>query len=145
MKYITIAICAVGALAACDKEVPPHTVAEFLEDPILLEATMVRCGQNRAASRHEVVCVNAREAVDRLAVAEEQAKREELEAQSEKKRQALRRAREAAAEARRRAQEEEQKAQDAIYFGEFEPASPDAGDSGVSPDAESSPPTLKQD
>ena len=31
-------------LAACTKEPPPVSVAEFMENPRLLEATMVRCG-----------------------------------------------------------------------------------------------------
>lgn len=94
-------------LAACAKEPPPISVGEFMENPRLLEATMVRCGQNRSQMKYEVECVNARDAVNRLEAREKKAKREELEAMSERKRQALRRTQQAAAEARRRALDRE--------------------------------------
>lgn len=115
------ALCAAGLLAACAEEPPPPSPNEFIENRILLEATMVRCSQNRAEARYDAECMNAREAVNRLAAAEEQAKRQDLEAQSERKRQALRRAQDAAAEARRRALVEEQRRRDAELLGEFEP------------------------
>ncbi|HUD97735.1 MAG TPA: EexN family lipoprotein [Woeseiaceae bacterium] len=115
------ALCAASLLAACGEEPPPPSPNEFIENRILLEATMVRCSQNRAEARYDAECINAREAVNRLAAAEEQAKRQDLEAQSERKRQALRRAQEAAAEARRRALVEEQRRRDAELLGEFEP------------------------
>jgi hypothetical protein len=121
MKDTVAAICVLAALAACGKEPPPRSVAEFMEDPILLEATMVRCGQDRAATRYDAECINATDAVGRIAAAREQARRQELEAQSEQKRQALRRARQAAADARRRAQEAERRLEEARYFGEFDP------------------------
>ena len=124
MKGIAVALCMLSALSACGKEPPPRSVAEFTEDPILLEATMVRCGHDRGLNRYDEECINAREAVGRLAAAEEQTRRQELEAQSEQKRQALRRAQQAAADARRRAQEAEQRRQEAEYFGEFEPLPP---------------------
>ena len=98
-----------------------------MEDPILLEATMVRCGQDRSATRYEAECINASDAVDRIAAAKEQARRKELEAESERKRQALRRAQEAAADARRIAQEEEKRREEAAYYGEFEPLPPKDG------------------
>lgn len=85
---------------------------------------MVRCGQDRSATRYDAECMNARDAVGRIAAASEQARREELEAQSEQKRQALRRARQAAEEMRRRAQEAEQRRKEAEYYGEFEPLPP---------------------
>jgi membrane-bound lytic murein transglycosylase len=124
MKAIAVAFCLLSALSACGKEPPPRSVAEFMDDPILLEATMVRCGQDRALNRSDAECVNAREAVSRQAAVEAQARRQELEAQSEQKRQALRRAQQAAAEARRRAQELEQRREESEYFGEFEPLPP---------------------
>ncbi|MEX2126272.1 MAG: EexN family lipoprotein [Woeseia sp.] len=127
MKRITIAICALGVLAACGEEPPPRSVAEFLEDPILLDATMVRCGQDRDATRYDAECVNARSAVDQLAAAAEQARRQQLEAQSDRKRQALRRAQEAAAEARRLSLEAAQRREEAAYLGVFEPLPADGG------------------
>jgi len=120
-KRLTIAICALGALAACGEEPPPHSAAELMEDPILLEATMIRCGQDRATSRYAAECLNAREAAGRVAAAAEQARRDEREAQSAAKRQALRRAQEAAAEARRLSLEAERSREEAANFGLFEP------------------------
>jgi hypothetical protein len=121
MKRITLTMCALGALAACGEEPRPPSVAEFMEDPILLEATMVLCAENRAATRYEGECVNARSAVEQLASAAEETKRKTREAESERKRQALRRAQEAAANARRREAEEAKRREEAANFGEFEP------------------------
>jgi hypothetical protein len=116
-------------LAACAKEPPPISVPEFMENPRLLEATMVRCGQNRSQMKYEVECVNARDAINRLEAREKKARQEELEALSERKRQALRRTQQAAAEARRRAAENAQREQ-AEYLGVTE------GDSGAGAAAE---------
>jgi hypothetical protein len=113
-----------AGLAACGKEPPPRSVQEFVDDPILLEATMVRCSRDRAATRYDAECVAARDAVDRIAAVREQARREGLESESERKRQALRRAQQAAAEARRRAEEAARRREEAEYFGEFEPLPP---------------------
>jgi colicin import membrane protein len=124
MKGTVAAICVLTALVACGKEPPPRSVHEFMEDPILLEATMVRCGEDRDQTRYDAECINARDAVGRIAAAREAARRQELEAQSEQKRQALRRAQQAAAEARRRAQEAERRREEARYFGEFELLAP---------------------
>ncbi|MGH8168623.1 MAG: EexN family lipoprotein, partial [Woeseiaceae bacterium] len=124
MKRITMTLCVLGALTACGEEPPPPSVIEFMEDPILLEATMVRCGENRAATRYEGECVNARSAIDQLAAAAEETKRKALEAKSERKRQALRRAQAAAAAARQRVAEEAKRREEAVYFGQFEPLLP---------------------
>ena len=122
---LTIFICAIASLGACSEELPPRSVEEFIANPILLEATVVRCSQNRAETRYDPECVNAREAVSRMAAKEEQAGRASLEAQSERKRQALRRTQEAAAEARRRTADANRRREEAEYlaqFGEFPPA-----------------------
>jgi hypothetical protein len=107
-------------LFACGKEVPPRSVSEFVENPILLEATMVRCAQNRAETKYDAECVNAREAINRIEAAQDQARRKEFEAQSEQKRQALRRTQEAAAEARRRAADAQRRREEAAYLGQFD-------------------------
>jgi hypothetical protein len=117
-------------ILACTKEVPPRSVAEFVDNPILLEATMVRCAQNRAETKYDAECVNAREAVNRIEVLQDQARRAEFEALSEQKRQALRRTQEAAAEARRRANEAQQPREEATYLGQF-----DALPAAAQPDA----------
>lgn len=104
-------------LAACARETPPVSVPEFMENPRLLEATMVRCGQNRAETKYEPDCVNARDAINRLEAREKATRKAELEALSERKRQALRRTQQAAAEARRRAAESQQQRDTAEYLG----------------------------
>ena len=115
-------IFGLGLLAACAKETPPRPLSDFVENPILLEATMVRCGQNRSQTKYEADCVNAREAANRLALIEDEARRKELDAQSERKRQALRRTQMAAAEARRRAAEARRLREEAAYLGQFDAA-----------------------
>ena len=58
-------------LAACAEPPPPRSVDEFIHDPIMLEAALVRCSQNRAEMRYEAECVNAREASEQIAAREE--------------------------------------------------------------------------
>ena len=124
-------------LAACAKEPPPISTAEMMENPRLLEATMVRCAQNRSETKYLVECVNARDAANRLEAGRKEAKSEELEAQSERKRQALRRTQEAVAEARRRAEEERNLREQAEYLGVTEGEMPDGA--GLTNDTESVP------
>jgi len=107
-------------LAGCAEEVPPRTVGDFLENRILLEATMVRCGENRNESKYDAECVNAREAINLIATDEKKLRREDLEAQFERKRKSLRRTQEAASEARRRAAEARRRREEAEYLGIYE-------------------------
>jgi membrane-bound lytic murein transglycosylase len=123
---VTIWISAVMLLAACAEPPPPRSVNEFLENPIVLEAALVRCSQNRSETRYEAECVNAREANKVVAAREEAARRAEFEAQSERKRQALRRTQEAAATARRRAEEAKRRREEAAYLAQFGELPPDA-------------------
>ena len=121
-RYMLLLLAgAVSFLSACGRsEPPPRTMAEFLDNPILLEATMVRCAQDRSKTKYEVECVNAREASNSLATAEEEARRLELDKQSERKRRELRRTQEAKAEARRRAADARRRREEAEYLGVFE-------------------------
>jgi hypothetical protein len=124
MRIARVIICLIGPafITACSEPPPPVSVNEFMENPRLLEATMVRCGQNRAEMKYESECVNARDAINRLERAEERARRADLDAQSERKRQALRRTQEAAAAARRRAEEARRQREEDEYLGIFENA-----------------------
>ena len=136
-----------GLLVGCAEEPPPRSVEEFLENRILLEATMVRCGENRNESKYEAECVNAREAINRIAAEDQRARRAELEAQSERKRRALRRTQEAAAEARRRAAEARRRREEAEYLGIFDDLPPDEQhealvQSGAVEDPDSAPPEV---
>ncbi len=123
-NYLIPAILTSVFLGACAEEAPPRTVMEFVENPMLLEAAMVRCSQDRDKTRYDPECVNARAAVQQVEAKEEQARRAEVEARSESKRQALRRAQEAAAEARRRAAETERLRKEAEYLAQFGVALP---------------------
>jgi len=126
-----VIICgSLSLLAGCAEEPPPRTVGEFLDNRILLEATMVRCGENRNVSKYEAECINAREAINRIAKDEEKEERAELEAQSERKRKSLRRTQQAAAEARRRAIEARRRREEAEYLGVFDVPPPDAAPEG---------------
>jgi hypothetical protein len=121
MNKIRLSICLVGLgfLAGCSEEIPPVSVAEFIDNERLLESTMVRCAQDRTKSRYDVECINARDAANRLEVAQEKTRRQELESQSERKRKALRRTQEAVAEARRRSLEEQRRREEEEYLGIF--------------------------
>lgn len=112
-------------MAGCAKEPQPRSVSEFLDNPILLEAAMVRCSQDRSGTRYDAECVNARQAVDRIQAKEEAAARAALEARSESKRNALRRTQAAAAEARRRAAEAQRQREESDYLAQFGVLPPD--------------------
>ncbi len=131
MKFSTIigAVYGLFFLAACAEEQPPVSVAEFMENPRLLEAAMVRCGRHRSETKYDPECLHARDAVNRQEAASERERRKQLEAQSESKRQALRRTQQAAAEARRRRLEAQRLREEAEYLGLFEEV-PAAADSG---------------
>ncbi len=123
---ISLFLCAFALIAACSEEPRPRTVTEFLDNPLVLEAAVVRCSVNREESRYDAECVNARQANAVLEAKEERAKRAAFEAQSERKREALRRTQEAAAEARRRSAEQRRLRTEAEYlaqFGELPPSS----------------------
>jgi len=90
----------------------------------MLEAAMVRCSQDRKASRYDAECVNARQAVGQIEVKEEEARQADFDARSQSKRQALRRTQEAAAQARRRSAEAKRSRIEAEYLAQFGVAPP---------------------
>ncbi len=133
----TLLICGIGLLAGCTKESPSRTVTEFVDDPILLEATMLRCAQDRAGMRYESECISARAAVSRIQAKEEADDRADQDASFERKRRALRRRQAVIAETRRRAVEAERLRNEAQYqaqFGEL-PLVAETSDADRDPDA----------
>jgi len=139
-NYLPVVLCGLALVTGCAEEPKPRSVTEFLENPIVLEAAVVRCAQNRTESRYDAECVNARQAVSIIEAKEERARRDAFEAESDKKREALRRTQQAAAEARRRAAEAERRRKEAEYlaqFGELPPA-PD-GETGEDADPGNAP------
>ncbi len=106
-------------MTGCAEEQRPTTVTEFLDNPIILEAAMVRCAQDRSETRYDAECVNARQAISIIEAKEERMRRDVFEAESNKKREALRRTQQVAAEARRRAAESERMRKEAEYLAQF--------------------------
>ena len=131
---VIILIGGIVLAAGCAAPPPPRSVQEFVDNPLVLEAALVRCSRNRAETRYEAECVNAREANKIIAAREEAARRAEFDAKSERKRQALRRAQEAAAEARRRAAEAERRRKEAEYLAQFGQLPPDSNQQTEEPD-----------
>jgi hypothetical protein len=113
-----------GLLAGCEEESLPRSTTEFLQNPIMLEAAIVRCSQDRKATRYDAECVNARQAITQIEAKEEEARQVDFDARSQSKRQALRRTQEAAAQARQRAAEAERLRIEAEYLAQFGVAPP---------------------
>jgi hypothetical protein len=119
-RRLTTLLAMTMVLAACaEREPPPRTVSEFVENPILLEAAIVRCSRNRTELRYDQECMNAREAVKIVEAEDDEVRRAELEARSEAKRRALRRRQEAVAEAQRMAEEDRRRREEAEYLAQF--------------------------
>jgi hypothetical protein len=124
-RYPILWLIAALGLAACDTDEPPaRSVQEFVDNPILLEAAIVRCQRSRAELRYDKECINAREAVKIVEAGEEAARRAELEAQSEAKRRELRSMQEARDEARRLSEEQQRALEEAEYHAQFGDAPP---------------------
>ncbi len=140
MKTLRLKFCLIGPLilTACAEEPPPPSVDEFLKNPRMLEAAMIRCGKNRSETKYLAECVNARDAINRMEVREKRARRAELEAQSERKRQALRRTQAAAAAARQLVLDAQKRREQAEFLGVVNDVAPNgsglADDPGIATD-----------
>ena len=131
-RYLTLLLIAALGLAACEKEeAPARSVQEFMDNPILLEAAIVRCQRNRTELRYDKECINAREAVRIVEAEEEAARRAELQAQSEAKLREIRMRQEAEDEARRLAEEQQRLREEAEYHAQFGELPPSSGDAQV--------------
>jgi hypothetical protein len=103
MKHLPILVVAAGLAAACGGPPPaPRTVAEFVEDPTLLQGVMIRCEQERARGVRDPECANALAAADRLAAEDETRRAADRAAEFERQREQRR----AEEEQRRRAAEQ---------------------------------------
>jgi len=116
---LPLILCGFTLIAACSREPPPRSVTEFLENPIVLEATIVRCSKHRDETRYDAECVNVRQAISIIEAKEERARRAAFEAESEGKREALRQTQEDAAEALHRAAEQDRLRREAEYLAQF--------------------------
>ena len=142
MKHrVSMLLCALALAAGCAEEPQPRSVNELLDNPIMLESLLVRCAQNRAETRYDAECINARQAVSIIEAREERQRRDSFEAESARKREALRRTQQAAAEARRRAAEAERLRKEAEYLAQFGELPPSAQDASATVDAAANAPT----
>ncbi len=107
-------------IAACAKEQQPTSVTFFMENPIALEAAVVRCNADRESNRYEPECVNAREAALLTDAIETRARKKQLEEESERKLRDLRASHDALDLARLRLQEEERLRKENEYLSQFQ-------------------------
>ena len=119
IRHFALLVIGTALIAGCDKQPPPRSSTEFFENPMLLEAAMVRCAQDREQSRYDAECLNARAAAERIQVQVEAQQQAELAERSERKRNELRRTQAAAAEARRRALKDAENRKEAEYLAQF--------------------------
>ena len=124
-RYLIPLLIAAIALAGCEKEEEPvRSIQEFVDNPLLLDAAMVRCQRDRRETRYDKECINAREAVRIVEAEEEAARRAGLAAQSEAKLREIRKRQEAEDNARRLAEEQERQREEAEYHAQFGDAPP---------------------
>jgi hypothetical protein len=71
-RATAIVLSLAAALVGCGAPKPsPHTVAELVADPILLQGIVVRCSGDKRAAASDLECTNARLALERVGAAEE--------------------------------------------------------------------------
>jgi len=106
-------------LCGCE-EPQPISFAEFMDDEFARDGTLIRCNENRAATRDDLECANARRAAAAIALREERARREALELESERKIAELRAEIERERAAARLAEQRAQAAARAAYDAQWE-------------------------
>jgi hypothetical protein len=98
-----------------------------MEDGLAREGTLARCNQDRDGTATDIECENARRAAAAVAVREEQARRAELERESQRKLVALRTRTEQQRQAELQAALEAKAAADALYEAQWrDPSEPGA-------------------
>ena len=70
-KFIVACGClgaVILATAGCSpRRIPPMTVADLMEDRVLLDGVLMKCNQNQSKAHTDSDCLNARIAIERLA------------------------------------------------------------------------------
>jgi hypothetical protein len=82
---LACAFCIGLLVVGCAPKPQPRSFAEYLEDRMLMEGTLARCNADRNRTHDDLECANARRAAVTIALRVEEAKREELERESERK------------------------------------------------------------
>ena len=52
---VTALFGGLALVAGCAEPPPPRSVQEFVDNPLVLEAALVRCSRNRSETRYEAV------------------------------------------------------------------------------------------
>ncbi len=82
---------AILAAAACSpRRIPPLSVADLMEDRVMLDGVLMKCNQNPEKTRGTADCENARIAIERLASQSEPAEEAKRAAEFEGNREQLR-------------------------------------------------------
>ena len=72
IKSIVVFGClgaAIFAMVACSpRRIPPMSVSELMEDRVTLDGVLMKCNQNQSKARTDTECLNARVAIERLAI-----------------------------------------------------------------------------
>lgn len=110
-------LAGIATLTACSKEIPPTSVETFVEDPVLLDATLARCDLEDEESFDDQNCVNARRAVEKLWREHEAMTEQQREQQFERKRALLRAQADREAEALAKKRQLEEEAEQARLYG----------------------------
>jgi hypothetical protein len=70
-KFIAVCGCLgviILATTGCSpRRIPPMTVADLMEDRVMLDGVLLKCNQDQSKARNESDCLNARIAIERLA------------------------------------------------------------------------------
>jgi hypothetical protein len=115
---LAVALLGCVLATACSKP-DARGFDEFMEDRIAREGVIARCNQNREATENDIECANARRAASTIALREEQARRRELELESDKKLSMLRAEIERRDRAKREAMDAALKAAQAAYEAQW--------------------------
>lgn len=130
-SLMRLSIAALGVASGlfasgCTPEPQPRSFADYLEDRMLMDGTLARCNADRIGTHNDLDCANARRAAVTIALRVEEAKREELERESERKlselRDELARREAREREALAAAEAAKQEAYEAIWKGDAVPA-----------------------
>jgi len=139
---MSLLLCGFVLFAACSEEPRPRSVTEFLDNPIVLEAALVRCSQDRDETRYDAECVNARQAISVIEAREERGRRKALEERSEDKREALRQTQDAAEKELRRAAEEDRLRRETEYLAQFGESPPPTEEDAAAENSAGNAPTM---
>jgi hypothetical protein len=103
---------AILATSACGpRQTAPLTVADLMEDRVMLDGVLMKCNQDFSRSHADPDCLNARIAIERLASQSEPAEEAKREEEFEHRREQLRMTQE-----RQRQQEEAKEKVDAYHL-----------------------------